>query len=167
MRRCLTAALVLALPLAAGHEAATQTLPRPKAEAVQGKVVPKLEPVAETRLLMEGLAHPNFRGAERHLREKPAGLEQWTFLRGQALLMAETANLLMLRPPRSQGQPAWFERSAELRATARKLAEAASARNFEGSRAALVQVANACNRCHQSFRSPVEIVPFADPGGGE
>ena len=36
-----------------------------------GKTVPKLEPIAETRLLMEGLAHANFRGLERNLSKKP------------------------------------------------------------------------------------------------
>ena len=33
----------------------------------------------------------------------------------QALLLAETANLLMLRPPKNQGQPVWFERATDLR----------------------------------------------------
>src|ERR1700732_806495 len=79
------------------------------------KVTPKLEPVAETRLLMEGLAHANFRGLERLLTEKPAEVKTWTFARGQALLIAETGNLLMLRPPKSQGQAVWFDRAMELR----------------------------------------------------
>src|SRR5438552_6625772 len=87
-----------------------------------GKVQPKLEPVAETRLLMEGLAHANFRGLERLLTTKPADKETWTFARGQALLIAETANLLMLRPPKGNGQPAWFDRAMELRSGAKQLA---------------------------------------------
>jgi hypothetical protein len=129
------------------------------------KVQPKLEPVAETRLLMEGLAHANFRGIERLLQQKPADAQTWTFARGQALLIAETGNLLMLRPPKSQGQPVWFERATELRASAQQLAKAAGAQDYEQSRAGLISLAATCNRCHQAFRVNVEIAAFADKGG--
>lgn len=146
---------VAALLLGAGV-AVTQTLPG-------ARVTPKLEPIAETKLLMEGLAHTNFRGIERLLRERPQDVQAWTFARGQALLLAETANLLMLRPPRNQGQPVWFERATELRKAAVALAQTVSTEDFARSRAALVNVANACNRCHQSFRVQVEIAPFQAP----
>ena len=59
---------------------------------------------------MEGLAHANFRGLEKHLTPKPADAQAWIFARGQALLLAETANLLMLRPPKNKGETLWFER---------------------------------------------------------
>jgi cytochrome c553 len=126
------------------------------------KITPKLEPVAETRLLMEGLAHANFRGMERLLKEKPAEVQTWTFVRGQALIVAETANLLMLRPPRNQGQPIWFERAMELRTAATKLGQAAASKDYQATRTAFVALANTCNRCHQSFRVSAEIVPFAE-----
>ncbi len=125
---------------------------------------PKLEPVADTRLVMEGLASANFKGIERLLREKPADVESWTFIRGQALLIGETGNLLMLRPPKNNGQDAWMDRSAELREAATTLARAAAARDFDKSQRGLVGVANVCNRCHQSFRVPVRIEPFAEEG---
>src|SRR4051794_8152339 len=96
-----------------------------------GKVVPKLEPVAETRLLMEGLAHANFRGLERNLSKKPIDDQSWVFARGQALLIAETANLLMLRPPKNQGEAAWFERSMEMRSQAMQLAQQLSKKDVE------------------------------------
>jgi hypothetical protein len=156
--------------------AAPQTAPRPGGPykpypypsqkpqpAPAPRVLPKLEPVAETRLLMEGMAHPNFRGVERILKEKPADASAWTFARGQALLVAETANLLMLRPPRNQGQPVWFERAADLRKAATALARTASAQDYPKARAAFVELANSCNRCHQAFRVAVEIVPFQEP----
>lgn len=126
------------------------------------KVTPKLEPIAETKLLMEGLAHANFRGIEQMLTKKPADDRSWTFARGQALLIAETANLLMLRPPKNEGQPVWFERAMELRKVATTLATATGSKDYQASRTALVNIANSCNRCHQSFRVPVEIEPFAE-----
>src|SRR5271168_2428196 len=73
------ASLILVAP-AATQAPQRQVPPPPPSRGTP----PRLEPVAETRLLMEGLAHANFRGAERLLQEKPAGAEAWTFLRGQA-----------------------------------------------------------------------------------
>jgi len=125
-----------------------------------GKVMPKLEAVAETRLLMEGLAHANFRGLERKLTNQPTEAQEWTFARGQALLIAETANLLMLRPPRNKGEALWFDRSMQLRTQAIQLAVRLSKKDYEGSRAGLTQLAVTCNRCHQTFRVPIEIAPF-------
>src|SRR5476651_780712 len=112
-----------------------------------GKITntPKLEPIAETRLLMEGLAHANFRGLERKLAARPADDQTWTFARGQALLIAETANLLMLRPPRNPGEAAWMERSMDLRAQAQLLAQILAKKNLEGSKAGMQQLANSCN----------------------
>ena len=121
----------------------------------------KLEAVAETKLLMEALAHPNYKGIGKHLRERPNDAASWSFARGQALLVAETGNLLMLRPPKTQGQTTWFERAAELRSKATNLARTIAAKDFDGSRVAYVDLANSCNRCHQTFRIPVEIEPFA------
>jgi len=125
---------------------------------------PKLEPIAETRLLMEGLAQANFRGAERLLRQKPTEADAWTFLRGQALLLGETANLLLMRPPKNAaGESAWMERATDLRVAAVRLARAAGDTDFERSRAAFVELAASCNRCHEKFRVPTKITPFAEP----
>jgi hypothetical protein len=130
-----------------------------------GKVVPKLEPIAETRLIMEGLAHANFRGIERNLRKNPIDDQSWTFARGQALLIAESANLLMLRPPKNPGETTWMERSMDLRAQAQQLAGYLAMKDMEKSKAGMQSLAASCNRCHNGFRVPVEIVPFqqADP----
>jgi hypothetical protein len=125
----------------------------------QPRAQPKQEPVAETKLLMEGLALPNFRGLDRNLRQQPAEAEAWSFLRGQALLVAETGNLLMLRPPKSGGQDAWNANAAQLRESATRLARAAAERDYERSRTGLAELANTCNHCHQTFRVNVRIPP--------
>ena len=75
----------------------------------------------------------------------------------------ETANLLMLRPPKKDGQAPWFEHAMQLRAGANQLAGTLGNREFEKSKTLLVALANQCNRCHQTFRVPVEIAPFVDP----
>jgi len=131
--------------------------------AAKGKTGRKLEPVAETKLLMEGLAGPNLRGLAKLLRDKPADAEGWSFARGQALLIAETGNLLLIRPPRTAArEEQWMRHSSELRDAGAALARATAAKDYPGSRTALANLANSCNRCHSSFRVATRIDPFSD-----
>jgi hypothetical protein len=116
-----------------------------------------LEAVAETHLLMEGLAQPNYASLEKNLAQRPTDADSWNFSRGQALLLAETGNLLMLRPPRSGGQDVWMQRATELREASANLAKQTAAKDFERSQAALHDVANVCNRCHQNFRVQTRV----------
>ena len=160
----LSGLVVLSLSVKALPQTRTQPRPQPRPQPQPTRPVPRLEAVAETRLLMEGLANSNFRGLERLLKEKPTSNEAWTFARGQALLIAETGNLLLLRPPRNNGRDTWQERAMELRSTATHLARMVAARDHERSRAAMGSLANACNRCHQTFQVPVRLAPFVEPG---
>jgi cytochrome c556 len=134
---------------------------RSQSTTAKGKAALKLQPVADTKLLMEGLANPNLEGLGKLFRDKPKDAEAWGFARGQALILAETGNLLLLRPPRtSPGEEAWMQQSVSLREAGAKLARAAAAKDYIQSRSALAGVANACNRCHQTFRVPHRIDPF-------
>jgi hypothetical protein len=127
------------------------------------KIVPKMEALAETRLIMEAMIHINFRGLERKLSPQPADTQEWVYARGQALLIAEAANLLMLRPPRNQGEPIWFDRTMDLRQQATQLAQSLGQKDLTASRAGLQRLAVSCNRCHLTFRVNVEITPFQQP----
>jgi hypothetical protein len=153
--------LFLLLTVAGGLALASQALPQPL-NRFGIRAAPKLEPVAETRLLMEGLNQANFHGLERLLGKKPGDEEAWKFARGQALLIAETGNLLLLRPPRARGQDEWMDHATDLRDKAVNLARTLARRDYDGSRDALGDVANTCNSCHQTFRVNVHIVPFAN-----
>jgi len=148
----LSVGLAALLPLASFSQA-----PRPVTPAAAKT---KLEAVADTHLLMEGLLQSNYRGLNRLLKEKPTDAETWAFARGQALLLGESGNLLMLRPPRNQGQEAWMQRSADLREAGARLGRNLAARDYARSRAGVVELANVCNRCHGTFRIRTEIVPF-------
>jgi len=134
----------------------------PRPAQPQSRPRPKLEAVAETKLLMEGLLQANFRGLERNLRQRPADETAWVYARGQALLMAETGNLLLLRPPKSTGQDVWLEMAADLREKSTRLARSAAAKDLEQSRIGLANVATSCNRCHQTFGQATRIVPFGE-----
>jgi cytochrome c556 len=130
---------------------------------IRGKaIIPAPEPIAETKVLMEGMAQPNMRGLSKTLREKPKDAEAWTFARGQSLLIAEMGNLLLMRPPKTNDRETWLGHAGDLRDAADKLARATTAKDYAKSRAALATLANICNRCHQSFQVPGRIDPFAD-----
>jgi hypothetical protein len=122
--------------------------------------------VAETKLIMEGMTMPNYRGLAERLEKKPANVEAWTVVRGQALLIAESGNLLMLRPPKNQGQDAWMRHAIDLRETGTELARQAANRDYDKTRAALGDLTNMCNRCHQTFQVPVRIGPAEEKGEG-
>lgn len=133
---------------------------------------PRLEPVAETRLLMEGMSQPNYQALQKLLKQRPADADAWSFARGQALLLAETGNLLLIRPPRNQGQTVWLDLAADLRAAATRLARSCASQDYERSRVNLTAVAQACNRCHTTFRvsvrmnagdQPLDKLPAAQP----
>jgi hypothetical protein len=120
---------------------------------------PKFEVVGETRLLMEGLAHSNYQSLNKLLREKPPDLETWVFARGQAILIAETGNLLLLRPPRNTGRDTWMKLAMSMRAEAADVARSAGNRDFTGASTALRRLTDSCNRCHTTFRVPVKVGP--------
>jgi cytochrome c556 len=66
-----------------------------------------------------------------------------------------------MRPPKTKaGEEPWQAHATELRESATGLARAAAAKDYLQARAALAGVANACNRCHQSFRVNVRVDPF-------
>jgi hypothetical protein len=122
---------------------------------------PRLEAIAETRLLMEALTKPNFDGLGKHFADKPANAETWTYARGQALVIAETGNLLMMRPPRGKpAQEAWMAAATELRMTAAQLARAAGEKDYPTATATLATLANTCNRCHEKFGEKTRVAPF-------
>ncbi len=149
------AAGIVATSLSAQSRRAPERLPTP-----EEKFTPKFETLAETKLLMEGLTQPNYRALEKHLEGKgPPDGDTWMFARGQALLIAETGNLLLLRPPRNQGRDTWMRQATDMRQSASDLARRLGNRDLTRSRTALLDLANKCNRCHQTFRVPTRIGP--------
>lgn len=121
---------------------------------------PKMEAVAETALLMKAMHKPNFQALERLFTTKPSSDQAWQFARGQALLIAECGNLLMLRPPKNGGEETWTNRCVELRVSATVLARMIARQDLDKCKTGLRRVANVCNRCHMNFRVAVRMEPF-------
>lgn len=129
------------------------------------KAPPMLVPIAETKLLMAGIADPNLKGLGKILKDKPTDPQAWAFARGQALLIAETGNLLLLRPPKMKvAQDKWTTLATELREAGAALGKTAAAKDYLGSRSGLARLANACNRCHTACGVPTRVNPFTGDG---
>ena len=161
--RWLCGLVVLAGSLAATTLPAQVRRSPERLPAPEGKFTPKFEALAETKLLMEGLAQSNYRAVEKHLEGKgPPDVDTWMFARGQALLIAETGNLLLLRPPRNQGRDTWMRRAMDMRQSAGDLARRLGNRDLARSRTALIDLTNKCNDCHQTFRVATRIGPNTD-----
>ncbi len=159
MRRALLAGLLAGLFFLMPGPGAAQKTPtkppvviRPGADAP--KFVPKFEVVAETRLLMEGLANSNLKSLQKLLKDKPADLDTWVFARGQSIIIAETGNLLLLRPPRNVGRDTWMKLAMDMRTQASTLARAVAARDHAAAKVELSRLTDACNRCHTAFKIP-------------
>jgi hypothetical protein len=162
--RALGLVILVAVFLTSPGGAQTRRLPPTSTPPV--KFVPKFEALAETPLLMDGLNLANYRSLEKHLKKKPADAETWTFARGQALIIAETGNLLLLRPPRNKGRDTWMKLAMANRDAAGALARQLGAQDYEKSKAAFASLTASCNRCHTTFRAPVRIGPEREAAPG-
>jgi cytochrome c553 len=148
--------VVTAAPQVAGK--ADQPAP-PKARLL---AQPRLEAVGDIRDLMLGINVPNFLAMNQELNQQPVTADVWPYVRLQAVLVAENGYLLLLRPPRRGAGETWADRATALRTAATGLARVAANKDYARSRSGLIDVARACNRCHESFGVAVRVNAFAE-----
>lgn len=76
---------------------------------------------------------------------------EWTMLEGQALMVAESANLLML-PGRARDQKQWMADAKLMLEAGAAAVKAAKAKNVEGIAALSDQLMESCTSCHKNYR---------------
>lgn len=76
---------------------------------------------------------------------------EWTTLEGQALIVAESANLLML-PGRARDQKQWMADSKLMLEAGAAAVKAAKAKSVEGIVALSDQLMESCTSCHKNYR---------------
>lgn len=81
----------------------------------------------------------------------PSTDAEWGGLQAQALMLAETANLLLL-PNRSRGRAQWNADAALLLEAGRKAFAAAKAKDVPALEALNDEMYQACTACHEHFR---------------
>ena len=76
---------------------------------------------------------------------------EWTALEGQALMLAESANLLMM-PGRARDQKQWMADSKLMLDAGAAAVKAAKAKNVEAIAALSDQLMESCTTCHKHYR---------------
>ena len=76
---------------------------------------------------------------------------EWTVLEGQALMLAESANLLMM-PGRARDQKQWMEDSKLMLDAGAAAVKAAKTKNVEAIAALSDQLMASCTTCHKHYR---------------
>lgn len=106
--------------------------------------------VATTTEVMKGVVVPASTAVFRAAAEAPATDEGWAVLRLQALMLAESGNLLMVGS-RARDRGEWLTMSAALRDTAAAAVKALDARNAERFAELSDQVYETCEQCHARY----------------
>ena len=76
---------------------------------------------------------------------------EWTALEGQALMLAESANLLMM-PGRARDQKQWMADAKLMLDAGAAAVKAARTKNAEGIAALSDQLLESCTSCHRHYR---------------
>jgi hypothetical protein len=77
---------------------------------------------------------------------------EWTVLEGQALMLAESANLLMM-PGRARDQKQWMDDAKLMLDAGAAAVKAAKAKNVEAISALSDQLVASCTTCHKHYRT--------------
>jgi hypothetical protein len=84
-------------------------------------------------------------------RTPPSTDVEWNLLKNQALMLAESGNLLMM-PGRARDQGNWMTDSKLMVAAGAAAYKAAQAKDLEGIRAVSDQLYASCVTCHRQYR---------------
>jgi len=84
-------------------------------------------------------------------RDPPKNQREWDQLRGQALMLAESGNLLMMES-RARDQENWIKYSKALIDLGATAFKAAQAKDLDGIRALNDPLNDACVNCHLQYR---------------
>ena len=95
-------------------------------------------------------------------RNPPKNDVDWNALRGQALMLAESANLIMM-PGRARDEGDWIKYSRAMLDAGASAFKAAQAKNIEAIRAVNDQLYNSCVDCHTQYRPNYPRRPTSNP----
>ena len=114
--------------------------------------------VASVRQLHDAMIKPSSDALFNVAIEAPGGDEAWIVVRSAAVILTESGNLLMLRPP-AKDRGLWMKRSRSLVDAGAMALKAADARDAEALNKASDRTVIVCESCHVIFRNQVRKVP--------
>lgn len=113
---------------------------------------PSFQPVGTMSQLMVHIIYPASDALFYIEREPPKTDVQWNVIRTQALMLAESGNLLMM-PTRARDQGDWIKESKVMVDLAASAYRAALAKDMDSILALNDKLADSCIACHQQYRA--------------
>ncbi len=117
--------------------------------ALLGAAEPELEPVASLTELMQAMIIPASNALFDVARNPPADDGDWKHVRNQAIILAESGNLLMIGE-RAKNDEVWISTSRALIEAGLAAKRAADAKDVDGINDAGNQIIEACEVCHET-----------------
>ena len=113
---------------------------------------PPFLPVASISEIMDAITLPYSDALLYIQRNPPKSDRDWETLQMQALMLAESGNLLMMRD-RAKNQNEWMKDSRMLVDAGLAAVKATRAKDIQAVLALNEQIVNSCITCHRKFRS--------------
>jgi hypothetical protein len=133
--------------------------------ACSGGPPPPLKPVADIKQLMQAAIDPaadviweatgSITDANGTVNRRPKNDEEWAVVRNSAIVLTESANLLMMLPRAKDGDE-WMKRSQEMMDTGLAAWKAADAKNVDLLFTVGGDVYEACSHCHQQYMDAIK-----------
>ena len=106
---------------------------------------------------MEYVFQPTYKRLKVTMAAAPADNAGWKAMKSDALILAESCNLLFARTP-DEDAAAWNKHAAASRANGAELYKAAKAKDFAKSTTAYKSMLDNCNACHRQFEDGKHIL---------
>ncbi len=136
------------LTLVVGLGSLFGTAPAPARDADKA---PALVPVPTSMHdFMEGVFQGPYKRLKLVMIAEPKDNAGWKAIRGDALILAEGGNLLLLRKPEKDADE-WTKYSVASRDAGADMVKAAKAKDYPASKKAYEAMLNHCNACHKKF----------------
>ena len=114
------------------------------------KKAPAMKPVeTDMHEFMEYIHKPTYMRLRTLMASKPKR-SGWRKVKAESLVLAEAANLLLVRPPDDEVAE-WNKLSVENRDFGAKLYQAAKKKNYDDARKHYTAMIQNCNLCHKKF----------------
>ncbi len=131
---------------------------RHKVAAATSQPAPQMESVEQDmHEFMEYVFQPTYRRLRKNLNDQAAEGPSWKAIRSDALILAESCNLLFLRQPEADADD-WIRHAAAARAGGSDVYRAAQSKDFPKTAAAFRSMLNHCNACHRQFEDGRHIL---------
>jgi hypothetical protein len=119
------------------------------------------QPVGNMSQLMIDIIYPTSDALFYVDRDPPKNEHEWSLLRGQALILAESGNLIMMAG-RARDQENWIKYSKIMIDLGKTAFKAAQAKDLDGIRALNDPLNDVCVNCHLQYRPGYHKRPAPD-----